>query len=60
MIIKPLDDGHIKYICTIIIINPHNDQLPVSLIAQLVENCAGIAEVGVHQKRHSNKKNDVN
>ena len=30
----------------IIIINPHIDQLLV-LIAQLVENCAGIAEVRV-------------
>ena len=25
--------------------NSHHDQLPVSLIAQLVEHCAGIAEV---------------
>ena len=25
--------------------NQHNDQLPVSLLAQLVEHCTGIAEV---------------
>ena len=28
-------------------IDPHNDQLPVGLIAQLVEHCTSIAEVGV-------------
>ena len=25
--------------------NPHNDQLPVGLLAQLVERCTSIAEV---------------
>ena len=30
-----------------LIIDPHNDQLPVGLIAQLVECCTGIAEVRV-------------
>ena len=30
------------------IIDPHNDQLPVDLIAQLVEHCTGIAGVWVH------------
>ena len=28
-----------------LIMNQHNDQLPVSLLAQLVEHCTGIAEV---------------
>ena len=27
------------------ILNQHNDQLPVGLLAQLVEHCAGITEV---------------
>ena len=27
--------------------NPHNYQLPVSLVAQLAEHCTGIAEVRV-------------
>ena len=26
-------------------LDPHNDQLPVTLIAQLVEHCTGIAQV---------------
>ena len=30
-----------------LIIDPHNDLLPVGLIAQLVEHCTGIAEVRV-------------
>ena len=30
-----------------LIINPHNNQLPVGLIAQMVEHCTGIAEVSV-------------
>jgi len=30
-----------------LIIDSHNDQLPVGLIAQLVEQCTGIAEVRV-------------
>ena len=30
-----------------LIIDPRNDQLPVGLIPQLVENCTCIAEVGV-------------
>ena len=30
-----------------LIIDPHNNQLPVGLIAQLVEHCTGIAEVRV-------------
>lgn len=37
------------YICVAIIyrlkIDPDNNQLPVVLIAQTVENCAGVAEV---------------
>ena len=33
--------GEQKAICT------HNDQLPVGLIAQLVEHCTGITEVWV-------------
>ena len=31
--------------CFLYITNSHNDQLPVGLIAQLVEHCTGIAEV---------------
>ena len=30
-----------------LIINPHNDLLPVGLIAQLVEHCPGFTEVRV-------------
>ena len=30
-----------------LIIDPHNNQLVVSLIAQLLEHCTGIAEVRV-------------
>jgi len=30
-----------------LIIDPHNHLLPVGLIAQLVEHCTGILEVGV-------------
>ena len=30
-----------------LITDPHNDLLPVGLVAQLVEHCAGIAEVRI-------------
>ena len=30
-----------------IVINPHNDLLPIGLTAQLGEHCTGIAEVRV-------------
>ena len=30
-----------------LLIDPHNDLLPVSVIAQLLEHCAGIGEVRV-------------
>ena len=36
-----------------LIIDPHNDLLPVGLIAQLVEHCTGIAEVRVQVPRSS-------
>lgn len=32
---------------SISIVDPHNDQFPVALIIQLVEQCSGIAEVRV-------------
>lgn len=32
---------------SIVMIDPRKDQLPVGLISQLIENCAGIAEVRV-------------
>ena len=35
-----------------IITNSHNDQLPVGLIAQLVEHCTGIAEVMGYMNFH--------
>ena len=34
-----------SYMWTELIMNQHNDQLPAGLLAQLVENCTGIAEV---------------
>ena len=38
-----------SYISTLyeLMIDPHNDQLPVGVVAQLVEHCSGIAEVWV-------------
>ena len=53
-----IQDPNIKYMeysCIIttylpiygLIIDPHNDQLSVGVIAQLVEHCTGIAEVRV-------------
>ena len=35
------------YIFTIygLVVDPHNDKLPVGLIAQLVAHCTGIAEI---------------
>ena len=39
---KPVDSGHKDQL-----IDPHKDQLPVGLIAQLVEYCTGIAGVRV-------------
>ena len=30
-----------------VMVEPHNDQLQVRMIAQLIEQCTGIAEVGL-------------
>ena len=38
---RPANPNHLNGYLT----NSHNDQLPVGLIAQLVEHCTGIAEV---------------
>jgi len=41
-----IDRSDISFIYRVII-DPHNNQLPVGLIAQLVEHCTGSAEVRV-------------
>ena len=55
LIIQDPNFKYMEYSCIIIIclhiygliIEPHNDLHPVGLIAQLVEQCTGIAEVWV-------------
>ena len=43
LVLSSFNDLHIY----VFIINPHNDVLPVSLIAELMEHCTGIAEARV-------------
>ena len=44
---RPEQDSNPDLIIYHLIIDPHNDQLPIGLMARLVDHCTGITEVRV-------------